>query len=453
MQTKNIPLVIKKWGLLKIFAFSSFIAILTISTISGFMFFSFLEKSLFARETSISAEFIQSIASIHNPNAYFKGSTSLKDKDDGDLFFRHVIGIPQVFRATIYNMDYTIIWSHDTELIGQRLTDNKELIQAYSGINLFYKGEVGRSEKEEHGSFPKGMEFFVESYISVWNTEHSQVIGVVELYRSPTELFNMLSDGRILVIIISLLSGIVLYWLLYWIVSSAHHLIENQRERIKQASSRAVELNEQHLRKIGSELHDGAIQSIGFALLTLDAILISKHVDEPCPASCTNKKVVGKIKLALDSALIEIRSLSSGLIIPDLKDLSFNKAIHHVIKRHEEQTSTYVDKHISMLPDTLINANKICIYRLIQEGLNNAYKHGKGIKQKVTLITDEMQLILIISDEGPGMNHDDIIKFNSPEHLGLRGLRERVESLGGDFEIVYNDANKHGVKLIATLPF
>jgi len=68
-----------------------------------------------------------------------------------------------------------------------------------------------------------------------------------------------------------------------------HQLIETQRRRIKQASSRAVELNEQNLRRIGSELHDGPVQSIGFALLKLDSIL---EPGTDSPASANSKTIV-----------------------------------------------------------------------------------------------------------------------------------------------------------------
>ena len=59
-------------------------------------------------------------------------------------------------------------------------------------------------------------------------------------------------------------------------------------------------------------------------------------------------------------------------------------------------------------------------------------------------------LFLTISDGGPGMDVNDVSKINDADHLGLRGMRERVESLGGDFQITRTDKSG-GVKLIATL--
>jgi signal transduction histidine kinase len=248
---------------------------------------------------------------------------------------------------------------------------------------------------------------------------------------------------------VSLLGGLILYGLLYWIVRTAHQLLESQRRRIKQASSRIVELNEQSLRRIGSELHDGPVQSIGFALLKLDSIL---EPETDAPATADSKTIViDKIQTALKDALQEVRSLSAGLVIPELKDLSAIEAVTKVIEKHESRTSTTVSHQLKNIPDKLSTPTKICIYRLVQEGLNNAYRHGGGINQFVSVTVQDTQLILSISDGGPGMDPDDTERINDTEHLGLRGMRERVESLGGDFHIT-NTSKAGGVTLIASMP-
>ncbi|MBT3205080.1 MAG: hypothetical protein HOM14_02495 [Gammaproteobacteria bacterium] len=287
----------------------------------------------------------------------------------------------------------------------------------------------------------------MESYFPVWDRHHQQVIGVVELYKSPVALYETLREGRILVIIVSLFSGVVLYSFLYWIVKTAHQLIESQRLRIKLASSRAVELNEQNLRRIGAELHDGPAQCIGFALLKLDSITEETENQQVK----TNYDVIEKIQIVLNDALQEIRSFSAGLVIPELKDLSAKDAILKVIEKHEKRTTTQVRHQLNELPDELKLSIKICIYRLVQEGLNNAVRHELGIDQQVIVRHKEKQLRLEISDAGPGMNDEDLEKLNDTDHLGLRGLRERVESLGGKFKIS-SLSQSQGVRLLAILP-
>ena len=441
----KITALIQRWGLLRIFALSGFVSIIGISIVSGYIYFSFLQQNLLAREMAVSSEFIQSVSLINNPEAYFKGSTNIEDKNAIEEFFSHIIGIPDVFRATVFDADFQIIWSNDDNIIGKRFSDNDELKIAYSGESTFSWGVTDEHAKQEHVFLPDDVEQFVESYIPVWDEKHERVIGVVELYKSPRALFEALNRGEFLVASVSLLGGLILYLLLFWVVRTAHQLIETQRTRIKQASSRGVELNEQYLRRIGSELHDGPLQSIGFALLKLDSIFQSGS-----DSGRSDKAVIDKIQQALNGALQELRSLSAGLTIPELRELSAREAISRLIKRHESRTSTSVSHDLHNLPEILSTPTKICLYRLVQEGLNNAYRHAAGIDQQIDVSVQGSLLFLTISDGGPGMDVDDVGKINDAEHLGLRGMRERVESLGGDFEITRTDKSG-GVKLIATL--
>ena len=191
------------------------------------------------------------------------------------------------------------------------------------------------------------------------------------------------------------------------------------------------------------------MQSIGFALLKLDSIVDDRH--ETSSASEPDRDLVARIRDALNHALQEVRSLSSGLVIPELKDQSARQAILKVIDRHEKRTGTRVSRELDALPEALDNSTKICLYRLVQEGLNNAYRHGNGVDQFVGIEVRDSQLILTLSDAGPGIGPQDKSKINDPEHLGIRGMRERVESLGGDFHITSNYRNI-GVKLTAALP-
>jgi signal transduction histidine kinase len=90
------------------------------------------------------------------------------------------------------------------------------------------------------------------------------------------------------------------------------------------------------------------------------------------------------------------------------------------------------------LPDTLdlSPAIKICLYRFVQEGLNNAWRYAHGKGQGIRLSCRNGKLNLSVYDDGPGFSDrltqpgiaDD---FNG---LGLKGLQDRVESLGGTFE-------------------
>ena len=76
---------------------------------------------------------------------------------------------------------------------------------------------------------------------------------------------------------------------------------------------------------------------------------------------------------------------------------------------------------------------KITLYRLVQEALTNAYRHAGGKGQRVVVQCDGRDLKVAVMDAGPGFDGGQ--EGDSAEHLGLVGMRERVESLGGQFAI------------------
>ncbi|MNL40826.1 Sensor histidine kinase LiaS [compost metagenome] len=80
--------------------------------------------------------------------------------------------------------------------------------------------------------------------------------------------------------------------------------------------------------------------------------------------------------------------------------------------------------------DTSLSA-KICIYRFVQEALNNAYRHAGGVGQRVSQWVTGDYVTIEVGDNGPGFDPDRV----KPTGLGLEGLRERIESLGGTFEV------------------
>jgi hypothetical protein len=90
-----------------------------------------------------------------------------------------------------------------------------------------------------------------------------------------------------------------------------------------------------------------------------------------------------------------------------------------------------VNAAIGMVPTNMSSLHKVCIYRFVQEGLNNAYRHAAGIGQTVHAISDGHELTVEVADQGPGFS----LPSSGGGGLGLTGLRDRVESLGGKFSL------------------
>jgi signal transduction histidine kinase len=206
---------------------------------------------------------------------------------------------------------------------------------------------------------------------------------------------------------------------------------EALRERVQRASSRASELNERYLRRISAELHDGPAQHLALASLRLDSL--TRTLVEPTGEDDAGRDVV-VVRAALADALDDIRNICKGLTLPELDELSLSTVVDRVTSSHERRTGTNVSVVIDDRCDRahVARSVKICLYRFVQEALSNATRHAGGIGQEVSCRMSDGMLEVVVSDGGEGIPPAGAAPGGG---LGLAGLRERIESLGGRFSI------------------
>ena len=154
--------------------------------------------------------------------------------------------------------------------------------------------------------------------------------------------------------------------------------------------------------------------------------------NNPIPDGCDLQQL-DEVETNLQQALQELRGIATGMSLPQLSELNLSETIIRAVRAHERKTSTRVTINLRDLPEGAPLPVKITIFRLVQEALNNAFRHAGGAGQTVQAYTLNSDLKIEITDQGPGF---DIEKWKSSEdHLGLTGMRERVESLGGWFNL------------------
>ena len=84
------------------------------------------------------------------------------------------------------------------------------------------------------------------------------------------------------------------------------------------------------------------------------------------------------------------------------------------MQNHEEATGTKVCSQIGDLPENLTRPVTLCLYRIAQEGLNNAFHHGKAIGQRVEVWAEGQSIVIVVSDKGPGVA-DSVATAHPPE--------------------------------------
>jgi signal transduction histidine kinase len=225
---------------------------------------------------------------------------------------------------------------------------------------------------------------------------------------------------------------------------------------------------EQHLCQIGADLHDGPAQLLALALLHIDAL----NATEPTSAVA--------VRDAVAEALRELRDISVGLVLPELEHANAATTVRLAVDNYHRRTGRLVTIKDAGLPAAFnpSKAIKICLYRIIQEGLQNGFKHASGSQQSVIVGIDpptngdattgtSKTLVVIVrdskvqSDNRPTScnlndnNNDNCALLTKPERahrtstgIGLAGLKERIGALNGTFEIKTTEL---GTELVAKL--
>lgn len=300
----------------------------------------------------------------------------------------------------------------------------------------------------------------IETYTPIRLADSDQVLAVAEFYQDARQLDQEVRRAQWRSWVVVTLVIVVTYLLLFGVVRQGSRTIERQQaelgaqvehletllrhntelhDRVQRAASRTVAMNERFLRRVASDLHDGPAQEISHALLRLDTLGQPRPLaGRPADPSPPLERDVMAIEQALTSALADMRLLARDLRLPDLDQLSVQEVVARAVRDHLRRSGTVVALHLKLDtptagPDGLPVSVKMAAFRIVQESLNNAYKHAQGREQQVTLGCAEQELVLEIADRGEGLSWDG---DSSAEQLGLAGMRERAESLGGHFEVL-----------------
>lgn len=227
----------RRFNLLGSFALLSFIVILASGAVSAALISDFLARHLLERDTVDAQHFLQSIFDA-------KGTLNLSatqsiDPDPVKPFdLNYIAAMPNVLRANYYSPDWRIIWTTSRNLLGKQFP-NEELERALRGQVVFEVKELNERDKAEHVQF-EGNVHALENYIPIWDHARSRVIGVVEIYKSPTDLFASIEEARKLVWTSAALAGLMLYVSLFWIVFYANRLIHRQHTKLIEAETMAA---------------------------------------------------------------------------------------------------------------------------------------------------------------------------------------------------------------------
>ncbi|MGX5831643.1 sensor histidine kinase [Mesorhizobium sp. 43Arga] len=355
----------------------------------------------------------------------------------------------------LWRRDGTVLYAKDATLIGRRFDLTDDLRSAFQGnVTAQFDTFDGDEVNEQAVGVP-----LLEIYNPVREPWSGEVVAVTEFFEVATDFKATLASALRSSWLIVAGTTLTAFLLLSSIVLRASRTIDDQRgalrrqvselqglvtqnsalrQRVQRASRRATALNERYLRRIGADLHDGPAQLVALAALRMDSPIFSGdgHWGE------NRSTEVAMIRKTLEDAMREIRGICTGLVLPQVETAAATDILRLAVDEHERRTGTSVTLTLPRHLPELGPSEKISIYRFVQEGLNNAYRHGRAKDQAVRAGMKNGRLFVEVSDSGPGFDPARV------DGLGLAGLRERVESIGGQFETL---TGAQGTRLVISL--
>jgi signal transduction histidine kinase len=358
-----------------------------------------------------------SVAEPAMPHGLVAGDPGAIDRFDREVLDRLLVG--DVRRIKIWRSDGTIVYSDETQLIGQRFTlDEEQLSVLHKGAtegglsdlrrreNRFESEEDGLLEVYTRIESPDGQPLLFEAYYSVKTVQD----------RSAEILtpFRRITAGALLAL---LLLGVPLLGVLTLRLTRA----SRARERLMQ---RAVEASEAERRRIARDLHDGVVQELAGTAFALSGTAREASVPPDVRHELSGSSEALRRSLRqLRSLLVEIHppGLNAAGLAAALEDLTSSAATAGIA------TSVSVSG-VGGVPDHVVTL----VWRVAQEAIRNAVRHAHASSLSVDVSGDERQVRLTVRDDGVGFDPAVTPPGGS---YGLRGLQSLVEDGGGRVQV------------------
>ena len=184
------------------------------------------------------------------------------------------------------------------------------------------------------------------------------------------------------------------------------------------------------------EIHDSTMQLLASIGLALGQLRRSQEVDR-------SSFIVTEIEELLAETQREIRSISYLAHPPALQELGLTKAIESLVTGYCRRTALNLSFRTDAEVPPVWKTAEMALYRVVQESLSNVHRHAHATEAAIGLFVRKSMIHAVIVDNGSGFSR------STASGVGLLGMRERLEELGGRLAI---RARHPGTAIIASLP-
>lgn len=299
----------------------------------------------------------------------------------------------------VYDPGFRIIYQEDMKDVGRV---NNELS----------KGTVNRNLSLNRNYTKNGQVIHCEWHNSVLRDDEGKVITILSLVHDVTER------------------------------NKAEQNLSRSFEEVRRLTSHLQNIREDERSHIAREIHDELGQQL--TVLKMDVLGLNKKLDQ---SDVANQQTIRSIIDLLDSTMRSVRRISAELRPSLLYDLGLEAAIEWQLKEFEKRAglSTFFFEPAGeiKIPDPIKNG----LYRIFQESLTNISRHAHATKVIVRLEEKDGMLMLTIEDDGRGFDREST---GAKQTLGILGMRERSEMMGGSFTL--HSIPGQGTTVAVTVP-
>jgi signal transduction histidine kinase len=459
-------LAFKHLSLSRQFLIASLPILLAGMLVVGWWVGTMIERGVVHRMGAVTSNYVESfISPLLQPLAQ---ADSLDNTDRATLTAL-LTGTPlgkRIVALKIWSRDGRVLYSTNPNLIGRTFPIEGGLAAALTGE---VHSELSDLTHEENTFERRDWLHLIETYSPIHANKTGTVIAVAEFYHSPTELVSEIRAAQLRSLLVVAGTMLAMYLIIFALVQRGSQTIDAQRrqlsdkvdelsqlvdqnaklhDRVRRAAARTTALNERFLRRIAADLHDGPGQDLALALMRFDTITQSSLQYLPENDRRSDKpEALRAIHTTLQSALTDLRAISLGLQLPEIEQLPSCEISQRAVRDFERKTGAKVELKMVDAPAIVPLPVKIALYRFIQESLANGFRHGGGATQRVDVSQADGQLKIVVSDNGVGFDPHTV---NTTGRVGLAGMRERVEVLGGSYQL--QTAPGRGTVISASLP-
>jgi signal transduction histidine kinase len=232
--------------------------------------------------------------------------------------------------------------------------------------------------------------------------------------------------------------------------SEQHHaqVLEQSRhmqEQLRLLSRQLLSAQEEERKKISRELHDVIAQTLTSIHVRLAALKKEAALD-----TRGLERNIARTQQLVERSVNIVHRFARELRPTVLDDLGLVPALHTLMKRFREQTGIRVSLSAPAAANQVNSDKRTVLFRVAQEALTNVARHAQASQAEVRIRKLDGAICMRISDDGKGFQTDLVLHAKKSKRLGLLGMRERLEMVGGNITIESEPGN--GTTIQAQVP-